>query len=149
MYRIELLDMKQHQSVYSFMTSNDIFKISLLKMCIIIVFLAPPQRASPGCFTAELSTCWRSSPLTGTPSLWPVRWWEPTCCPFSPETSCTSSRSACDGSVTATAHIHRVTEFYYHQTAISFKNLFHCKICYMKMYFSHINNIFINITYFV
>lgn len=65
-----------------------------------------PQRASPGCFTVELSTCWPSSPLTGKLSLWHVRWWEPICCPFTPKRSSTLSRNACGGSVTAAAHRH-------------------------------------------
>lgn len=83
---------------------------------VITVLPTLPQRASPGCFTVELSTCWRSSLLTGTLCLWPVRWWEPTCCPFTLKRSCTLWRSVCGGSVTTThAHMHWFTKIITHK----------------------------------
>lgn len=63
-----------------------------------------PQRARPGCFTEEPSTCWLINPTTGMQSLWPVRWWEPTCYPFTPGKSRNSSRSAYDGFVIGLVH---------------------------------------------
>lgn len=61
--------------------------------------LGSRQRASPGCFSVELNTCWPSSLLSGTASLWPARWWELTCCLCTPERSYTLSISASGGSV--------------------------------------------------
>lgn len=79
---------------------TNIFKILLLiSMFLKLSSWLPPQRASRGCFTVELSIYWHNSHLTGTVFLWLVRWWEPTCCPSTPEKSCTSSRNACSGSV--------------------------------------------------
>lgn len=79
---------------------TNIFKILLLiSMVLKLSSWLPPQIASRGCFTVELSIYWHNSHLTGTVFLWPVRWWEPTCCPSTPEKSCTSSRNACSGSV--------------------------------------------------